>query len=336
MKSKINPAQKANQAELLDILHARYERDGLSLDDHLEGLIHHSGVNYTDYIAADTLLTLQRPLTQFHDEMIFITFHQICELHFKLCLHEVNRLVNRHPNALTYGAGGYDAYIRNPDNWITAFKRLGYHFAILNPAMDIMLTDHMSQQEFGQFRLSLLPASGFQTVQLRMMEILMTGLVHLSNRDKADVVSLPLAAQYQQIYWKTGGIQDAKESGGEPRKSKTLQDFEARYDADTLLPLAQKYEGKTIYDLYHTYRADIGGSQALIDSMAAFDRAVNDTWKGAHLKVISTQIGKREQAGASDKGTGGTNWRKYLPPAIQKVKYFPALSTGWEHTAFHF
>ena len=47
-------------------------------------------MSYGDYLAIDQILTAQRPLTQAHDEMLFIIQHQTSELWMRLALHELN------------------------------------------------------------------------------------------------------------------------------------------------------------------------------------------------------------------------------------------------------
>jgi tryptophan 2,3-dioxygenase len=51
----------------------------------LDGLLYADFLTYWDYIHLDTLLSLQSPKTPFPDEEIFIIYHQITELYFKLC-----------------------------------------------------------------------------------------------------------------------------------------------------------------------------------------------------------------------------------------------------------
>jgi tryptophan 2,3-dioxygenase len=57
----------------------------------LQGLANEKniGVTYWDYIEVETLISLQKPKTQYPDEIIFITYHQICELYFKLIIQEI-------------------------------------------------------------------------------------------------------------------------------------------------------------------------------------------------------------------------------------------------------
>jgi len=67
---------------------------GQSLDSYLDGLLLSNYLTYWDYIQVDTLLTLQNPKTDFPDEKIFIMYHQITELYFKLSLHEMEQIAN--------------------------------------------------------------------------------------------------------------------------------------------------------------------------------------------------------------------------------------------------
>ena len=62
---------------------------GQDLSSYLDGLLYADYRTYWDLIHLDTLLSLQRPQTSFHDEVVFIVYHQITELYFKLTLHEL-------------------------------------------------------------------------------------------------------------------------------------------------------------------------------------------------------------------------------------------------------
>src|SRR5215467_1401888 len=46
-------------------------------------------MSYADYLRLKPLLLCQKPLTEEHDELLFIIIHQSSELWIKLCLHEV-------------------------------------------------------------------------------------------------------------------------------------------------------------------------------------------------------------------------------------------------------
>ena len=77
----------------IDALEAKYAVSGQALLDYLDGLVETDYLKYWDYIHLDTLLSLQSPRTKHHDEPIFIMYHQITELYFKLCLHELKDVI---------------------------------------------------------------------------------------------------------------------------------------------------------------------------------------------------------------------------------------------------
>lgn len=75
-------------------LQEKYKNSGQDLNSYLDGLLHQRYLTYWDYIHLDTLLSLQVPRTHFPDEEIFIMYHQITELYFKLILHEQKQIVD--------------------------------------------------------------------------------------------------------------------------------------------------------------------------------------------------------------------------------------------------
>src|ERR1700710_435505 len=85
--------------ERLARLQEKYEAMGQDMTSYLDGLLHADFLTYWDYIHLDTLLSLQNPKTPFPDEEIFIIYHQITELYFKLVLHECKQIANIALNA---------------------------------------------------------------------------------------------------------------------------------------------------------------------------------------------------------------------------------------------
>src|SRR5210317_181906 len=75
-------------------LQEKYRDSGQDLSSYLDGLLYQRYLTYWDYIHLDTLLSLQVPRTHFPDEEIFIMYHQITELYFKLILHEQRQIVD--------------------------------------------------------------------------------------------------------------------------------------------------------------------------------------------------------------------------------------------------
>ena len=74
-------------------LEEKFKNSGQDLGSYLDGLLYDRYITYWDYINLDTLLSLQVPKTYFPDEEIFITYHQITELYFKLILHEQKQII---------------------------------------------------------------------------------------------------------------------------------------------------------------------------------------------------------------------------------------------------
>src|SRR3954470_8750280 len=79
--------------ELLGALEDKYKLEQQELAPYLEGLLHAEYINYWDYINVDALLSLQVRRSMIPDEMIFIIYHQITELYFRLCLWEYEQIL---------------------------------------------------------------------------------------------------------------------------------------------------------------------------------------------------------------------------------------------------
>jgi tryptophan 2,3-dioxygenase len=192
----------------------------------LEGFKNLKGVSYWDYINIDSLLSLQKPLTNFPDEMIFIVYHQITELYFKLSSHELENLI------FGKNENGTPEYTES-NNWmkrigriINHFDQLKYSFKTLMPGEKGTKNQYFDSEEFGKFRLSLAPASGFQTVSFRKLEILSTSIHNLISVDKrAEFYNhTNIEEIYDHLYWRTGG-QFFDEKTNEWKPTKTLKNF---------------------------------------------------------------------------------------------------------------
>ena len=83
------------QEELINQLKAKYSAIGQDVDVYLDGLLHAKPITYWDYIQTDALLNLQTPRTNMPDEMVFIMYHQINELIFKMILWEIDQVATK-------------------------------------------------------------------------------------------------------------------------------------------------------------------------------------------------------------------------------------------------
>ncbi|WP_045689707.1 tryptophan 2,3-dioxygenase family protein [Hymenobacter sp. AT01-02] len=289
-------------------LQAKYAADGQDLAAYLEGLYYADYVNYWDYIQLDTLLSLQRPLTQIPDERIFIMYHQITELYFKLCLCEYEQLGDLAAPTL--------------QEVVLRVGRVNRYFENLIDSFDVMV-DGMDKQQFLQFRMSLMPASGFQSVQYRMIELASTSLTNLVPEEQRRL--LGEAAAHDEllgcIYWKSGAT--VEDTGA---KALTLLQFEEKYTS-TLVEHARQYLDRNLWAVVQRLPAEDQQHPRLLRQLKQLDVNVNVNWPLMHYKSAVRYLERHPDAIAA---TGGTNWRKYLPPKFQRRIFYPQLWTAQE------
>ena len=289
-------------SELLGKLEEKYSQTGQSLAANLEGLLYLDYLKYWDYVQVETLLTLQKPKTNFPDEMIFIVYHQITELYFKLILWELEQIAEQSlPPAI----------------FLEKVQRLNRYTQALVNSFDIMSVG-MQPEQFKKFRMALLPASGFQSAQFRLIEIAATDFIHLATADFRNTANhnTTTAEIYEHIYWKRGATET--ETG---QKTITLQHFEEKY-SKTFLQWAHQYKDKNLYQKYQQIPAECEAIDQIRKALREFDYLFNVEWTLSHLKSAVRYL--REKGKPID-ATGGTNWTKYLPPNFQKIIFFPSL-----------
>lgn len=304
--SKLSKEELDKSIEYLHKLNDKYDGIGQDFLQYMEGLVHSTGLKYWDYIHSESLLGLQIPRTDYPDEIIFITYHQICELYFKLVKQELKLLSSLKTKEFL-----------NIESWYKRIGRVNNYFKHLCNSFDIMKSG-MDPREFRAFRMALLPASGFQAVQFRHIEIMSTNLKSLLGYDAPDPKDMPLEEMYQNIYWKSGGID--MRSGN---KTLTLLQFERKYDKE-LIRWLKLFQPKNINQLYEQLDEKMKKDEKLIGLLRDFDQLFNVHWKLSHLMASSRHLPK------DDQGTGGTNWRKFLPPKFQRVIFFETLWTEEE------
>ena len=290
--------------ELLSQLKSKYTKSGQDIKAYLEGLLHANYLNYWDYVEVDTLLTLQKPRTPIKDEMIFIIYHQITELYFRLSLHEMEQIAEQAENI-------------NPDFFAARVKRINSYFRNLCHSFEIMV-DGMDHKQFLQYRMSLLPASGFQSAQYRMIEICATDMVNLVDKDYRNKVTFEssIEDQFEHIYWKAGATELAT-----GKKTLTLTQFEEKY-SNILVGLAKEYATKNLWEVYKNLSDEGKKHAGVIEQLRLLDVNVNVNWPLQHYKSAVRYLHKTPEDIAA---TGGTNWQKYLPPRFQKRIFYPEL-----------
>jgi tryptophan 2,3-dioxygenase len=293
----------------IKLLQKKYSAMGQDLSSYLDGLLHADFLTYWDYIHLDTLLSLQTPRTSFPDEEIFIMYHQITELYFKLSLHELKQIAAQ----------------ENPDLAFSTkrIQRVNRYFMNLTHSFEVMV-DGMEREQFLQFRMSLLPASGFQSAQYRMIEIYATDFINLVDKDhrsKFENGEHSIEEMFKFIYWQAGATELAT-----GKKTLTLDQFEEKYSKQLIDLAESNVKGNLLMILQklEAAGADLG---ELKTALRALDVLVNVNWPLSHYKSAVRYLQKDPE---DIKATGGTNWQKYLPPRFQKRIFYPTLWTDQE------
>lgn len=292
----------------LELLNEKYSSLGQDLLSYLDGLLYADTVKYWDYIELDTLLSLQKPRTNFPDEHIFIIYHQITELYFQLALKEFEQLANTKELDEKF--------------FIDRVSRINRYFDALITSFDIM-SKGMDQKQFMQFRMSLLPASGFQSAQYRFIEMFSTDFINLVAKEFRSQFNenSTIAQMYEHIYWKAGATELAT-----GKKTLTLIQFEERYQNE-FIQLGEDCIQRNLWQVYKRLSPEAQKSEKVIGVLRHNDVNVNINWPLAHYKSAVRYLNKDS---ADIAATGGTNWQKYLPPRFQKRIFYPELWSDQE------
>lgn len=290
------------QNELIQAIVDKYTALGENPETYLKGLLQAKPLNYWDYVEVDTLLSLQKPRTDFKDEEIFIMYHQVTELFLKLMLHEIKQITGDE--------------MPSEELLILKVSRLNRYTQMLINSFDVM-REGMSYDDYNTFRATLAPASGFQSAQFRYIELRCTPLPNLINeagKTRLSETESPSIEEYfEHIYWKDAGLN--RKTG---EKTLTLRQFEEKY-LESFITLAQEMQGKTLADIVNRIE---NPSEALCEQLRKFDHLYNVAWPLVHLNTAKHYLDKK---GENQAATGGSEWKKYLHPHFQQRKFFPSL-----------
>ncbi|MDB2675575.1 tryptophan 2,3-dioxygenase family protein [Flavobacteriales bacterium] len=304
--------------EKLEKLDKKYASIGQDLPAYLDGLLYANPLHYWDYTYVDTLLSLQHPKTDFPDEQIFIIYHQITELYFKLALLELDQISNNGKKMSEDGRDlGWNETL-SPDFFVERLKRINSYFEVLTSSFGIMVNG-MEKDQFLKFRMSLLPSSGFQSAQYRLIEISCSHLINLTDKEQREnLKGASIEEMAQHFYWKDGAV-DVKTG----KKTLMLENFEKKYMAQ-FIERANRFKDKNLMAKYQQLSVEEQQHEDLIHQLRLLDLNVNVNWPLVHYKSAVRYL----SSGKEDiDATGGTNWQKYLPPRFQKRIFFPELWT---------
>lgn len=312
-----------NIIEKIKKLEEKFQSSGQDISAYLDGLLHADYLNYWDYINLDTLLSLQQPRTSYPDEMVFIMYHQITELYFKLILWEMEQLTSHGDTSagsaptgshLTGASSGENV---SASDFLMKIGRINRYFEHLVNSFDIMV-DGMEPSQFLNFRMSLLPASGFQSAQYRLIEIYATNLQNLLPAEDRENLLKKYSEEelIQSIYWQKGATE--LKTG---KKTLTLLQFEKKYK-EIFLRVIKEKQHRNLNQVYETQLKNSPEAPQIREALRHFDSLANVHWPLSHYKSAVRYL-----QGDSDviAATGGTNWQKYLPPRFQQIIFFPSL-----------
>ncbi|MEZ0171924.1 tryptophan 2,3-dioxygenase [Microvirga sp. TS319] len=252
-------------------------------------------MSYGDYLQLDTLLSSQKPLTAEHDELLFITIHQVMELWLKLLNRELDTAL---------------AHLR-ADELQPAFKctaRINRIQEQLIQAWTVLST--MTPSDYLSFRPALGRSSGFQSWQYRLVEF------KLGAKDEAKMAPHrhrgDLAEQLEAAYRAPSLYDEALRLLArrgylvpvEVLNRDVTQPYVAHPGVEAVWEDIYRHSSEH-FDLYEL-------AEELVDLEDAFQQ-----WRFRHMKTVERIIGMRS-------GTGGSTGVAYLRKALERY-FFPEL-----------
>ncbi|MNK54931.1 Tryptophan 2,3-dioxygenase [compost metagenome] len=252
-------------------------------------------MSYGGYLCLDQLLAAQRPMSDHHDEMLFIIQHQTSELWMKLILHELK---------------GAIASIR-ADQLDPCFKILTRIKNIQSQLFDqwsVLAT--LTPSEYAQFRGALGPASGFQSAQYRAIEFMLgnknAATLKVFRHDPAVMAELEAVLNAPSLYDEF--LLYLHRRGFAVPEACLDRDWSQPYERNEgLIPVF-----KQIYEAPDRYWDAYEMCEKLVDIEDQFQ-----LWRFRHMRTVQRTIGFK-------RGTGGSSGVDFLKRALE-LTFFPEL-----------
>jgi len=237
-----------------------------------------AGMTYADYLKLDQLLSAQQPLSDLHDEMLFIVIHQTKELWMKEMLHELVLAIG------LVGEGRLaEAY--------KAMARVSRIQAVMTLSWDVLST--LTPVDYLKFRRVLGTSSGFQSAQFREIEYRL-GLkdpAYLEHYAEGTAERGRLQAALDQPSLRDGAIA-ALERAGFDVGDRSVAALAAAW-------LEVYRDADRWFELYE-----------LAEKLVDIDDALA-SWRHKHVLTVERIIGGR-------RGTGGSEGASYLRSTLDK------------------
>ncbi|MBK8283622.1 MAG: tryptophan 2,3-dioxygenase [Ahniella sp.] len=252
---------------------------------------------YGGYLGLERLLSSQVPLSSppHHDEMLFIIQHQVSELWMKLIIHEMKAaLANLREDRV-------DFTLKVLARVKQVQKQLLEQWAVL---------ETLTPSEYLQFRHVLGPASGFQSLQYRMIEFMLgnknADMLKVFGHQPVDQAELRAVLEAPSLYDEF--LHWLARRGHAIPEEILKRDFSTPWQRhDALLPIY-----KAIYSNTEQYWEEYHLCEQLVDVEVSFQQ-----WRFRHMKTVERIIGYR-------RGTGGSSGVAFLRKALE-LTFFPEL-----------
>lgn len=249
---------------------------------------------YAGYLQLDSVISAQKPLTDKHDEMLFIIQHQTSELWMKLIIHEL-RAARAAVKADTLAPA------------MKMLARVSRIFEQLNNAWDVLRT--LTPDEYTAFRAAFGAASGFQSYQYREIEFLLGNKARhalSAHEDHPAAAVLQRALATPSLYDEAIFLLDRR--GFHITPGHLSRDISARYERDDSTQAAWL----TVYQNTAENWDLFALAEKLVDLEDYFRR-----WRFNHVTTVERIIGFK-------RGSGGTSGVGYLRSMLE-VELFPEL-----------
>ena len=252
-------------------------------------------MTYGSYLHLDRLLDAQHPVSEHHDEMLFIVQHQVTELWLKQLIHELRSAI---------------ALIAK-DDLPPALKRLARIKHIQKQMFEQWsVLETLTPIEYAQFRDKLGHASGFQSLQYRTVEFLLgnktPGMTKVFRHDPDGHAQLEADLAAPSLYEEF--LRHLSRKGFPVPTEVTDRDFGRPYELNDGVTAVFK----TIYDSPHEHWQAYETCEELVDVEESFQ-----LWRFRHMKTVERVIGHK-------RGTGGSSGVGFLKRALE-LTFFPEL-----------
>lgn len=252
-------------------------------------------LTYASYLQLPTLLAAQQPITDHHDEMLFIVQHQVTELWLKQLIHELRSAIA----------------LISADDLAPALKRLARIKAIQRQMFEQWsVLETLTPVEYVQFRDALGKSSGFQSPQYRTVEFLLGNknpqMIKVFEHDQVLHDGLLADLGAPSLY--DAFLQFLARHGHAVPTSVLERDLAEPYQTDPgVVEIFRR-----IYADPHTFWDAYEMCEELVDVEESFQ-----LWRFRHLKTVERIIGNKT-------GTGGSSGVTFLERAL-KLTFFPEL-----------